>query len=86
MKVVAFKTFGLNRIGMQVVLGGSGRDFAAYVGILPEDADHSTYEPTEALGEGKLIPQAGKMTYAEVKCHFGRVVENLEHAGTNWRA
>lgn len=86
MKVVAFKAFYHRRIVMQVVIGGSGRDFVAYIGVLMDErVSHSPYEPIEAGGQGLEIPEGTRMTYSDAKANFGYVIEKLEEQGMYWR-
>ena len=85
MKVLGFKAFYSARIVMQVVEGGSGRDFAAYIGVLDRPVSHRPYEPIEAGGEGQLVAEADRISYADAKANFGGLIESLEAKGYRWR-
>lgn len=86
MKVLGFKAFYHHRIVMQVQEGFGGQDFAAYVGVIMDDAvSHRQYEPVEAGGHGVNIPNAVKMSYADTRVNFGHLVDKLEAQGKHWR-
>lgn len=84
-KVLGFKAFYTARIVMQVVKGGSGRDFAAYIGVLDGDVYHRPYETLASGGGGLQIPHPAKMSYADAKSNFGRLFDELEAQGFQWR-
>lgn len=85
MKVLGFKAFYTARIVMQVVEGYSGRDFAAYIGVLDRPVSHRPYETIESGGGGELIPEAVKISYADAEVNFGWLIEQLEAKGYRWR-
>lgn len=86
MKVANFKAYYHRRIVMQVCIGHGGRDFAAYIGIIMDDAVlHTQYDPVESGGGGKEIPNMEKMSYVDGVHHFPHTVKQLESQGLCWR-
>lgn len=86
MKVLGFKAFYHARIVMQILEGYSGQDFSAYVGIILDGpVSHTPYETVESGGGGQEIPNAVKMSYADAKANFGRLIGELKAQGYYWR-
>lgn len=83
--ILGFKMFYHARIIMQVVMGGSGRDFAAYIGVLDGDVYHRPYETRASGGGGFPMPHPTKMSYADAKYNFGQLFDELEAKGFQWR-
>lgn len=83
--VLAFRAFYTRQIGLQVISGGSGRDFALYIGVLPPDVRHADYEQESAMGKGMEIPEGEKMSYTDAKAVWGGIIERFERQGLLYR-